>query len=296
MATDEMSNRKELLEGLIANSSWTTLAAVASPAASIFAFSYVIGYFYAVDISWFAFFSLTEHLVFALRALPIVIGASVGFLIALRLSWVVHRLPRKWLHVWLLVGFLVWFFFLISAAVWFFLSGHVGMALVALLIAVGAIVHNLPLPPFRFETELYWGVNMIVLSFLIGTASGNAWRFQSCFPLSPDNVVVKSKGNSSEPKSNPSAPEPNSNSSAPFIGRVMFSGSSGVLICDHELKGMHFVRLDDVKAIYQCSKSKGESGLPLNLQPECSKQPRSCRDLLTSLREEIAQDVKNIFW
>ena len=49
--------------------------------ASCFAFAFVVGYFYAFDIPWFAFFSFTEHLVFALRALPIAIGGSVGFLV-----------------------------------------------------------------------------------------------------------------------------------------------------------------------------------------------------------------------
>jgi hypothetical protein len=44
-----------------------------------FAFSYVVGYFLAFDISSFSFFSLSEHVVFALWALPIAIGApSLG--------------------------------------------------------------------------------------------------------------------------------------------------------------------------------------------------------------------------
>ena len=38
--------------------------------ASGFAFMYVVGYFLAFDLAWFAFFSLSEHVVFALRALP----------------------------------------------------------------------------------------------------------------------------------------------------------------------------------------------------------------------------------
>ena len=51
--------------------------------ASGFAVAYNVGYFLAYDISWLPFFSLPEHVVFALRALPIAIGASVAFLIGI---------------------------------------------------------------------------------------------------------------------------------------------------------------------------------------------------------------------
>ena len=51
--------------------------------ASGFAVAYNVGYFLAYDISWLPFFSLPEHIVFALRALPIAIGASVAFLIGI---------------------------------------------------------------------------------------------------------------------------------------------------------------------------------------------------------------------
>ena len=52
------------------------LAVVGPVILSTFAFAYVVGYFYAFDIDWFPFFTLPEHLVFALRALPIAIGAT----------------------------------------------------------------------------------------------------------------------------------------------------------------------------------------------------------------------------
>jgi hypothetical protein len=61
-----------------------SLAAVVPILASTFAFAFVVGYFLAFDISWFPFFSLSEHVVFALRALPIAVGASVVFLLAMR--------------------------------------------------------------------------------------------------------------------------------------------------------------------------------------------------------------------
>jgi hypothetical protein len=39
--------------------------------ASSFAFAFVVGYFYAFDIAWFAFFSFTEQLVFELCQLQL---------------------------------------------------------------------------------------------------------------------------------------------------------------------------------------------------------------------------------
>jgi hypothetical protein len=65
------------------NWSWKDLPVVGPMIGSSFAFAYVVGYFYAFDIAWFPFFSLPEHLVLALRALPMAIAASVVFLIAL---------------------------------------------------------------------------------------------------------------------------------------------------------------------------------------------------------------------
>jgi hypothetical protein len=54
----------------------TALAPVRAPA---FAFSFVIGYFGGIDISWLSFFSISDQVLFALRALPVAITASAFF-------------------------------------------------------------------------------------------------------------------------------------------------------------------------------------------------------------------------
>src|SRR5215471_5118146 len=89
--------------------SWTDLIPVAPMVAGAFAFAFVVGYFLAFDIAWFAFFTLSEHAVFALRALPIAIGISSAFLIAFELAknvkqdgWLRHCLYYGWILV--LVG------------------------------------------------------------------------------------------------------------------------------------------------------------------------------------------------
>lgn len=66
--------------------SWKDLSSLAPFVASGFAFAFVVGYFFAFDIAWFSFFGLSEHIAFALRALPVAIGASVAFVMVLRHS------------------------------------------------------------------------------------------------------------------------------------------------------------------------------------------------------------------
>jgi hypothetical protein len=39
--------------------------------------SWHVGYFYSIDIGWFSFFSVSEHIEFALRALPLAVAALV---------------------------------------------------------------------------------------------------------------------------------------------------------------------------------------------------------------------------
>ena len=74
------------------------------PAAlSFFAYAYVIGFFLASDLAWFSFFSLSEHVVFAFRAIPLAVGASV-VLVALYPRW----RDRSWFPwIWILVLFSV---------------------------------------------------------------------------------------------------------------------------------------------------------------------------------------------
>jgi hypothetical protein len=56
----------------------------ATPLVAIgFALAFEVGYFYSIDIGWFSFFTLSEHIEFALRALPIAIAGTVLFLLLL---------------------------------------------------------------------------------------------------------------------------------------------------------------------------------------------------------------------
>ena len=62
------------------------LPALAPFITASFAFAFNAGYFSAIDIGWFTFFSLTEHAGFALRALPVAISATIILMIAMGFS------------------------------------------------------------------------------------------------------------------------------------------------------------------------------------------------------------------
>jgi hypothetical protein len=209
------------------------LTAVVPVMASSFAFAYVVGYFYAFDISWFSFFSLSEHLVFALRALPIAIGASVGFLVGLRFS----TLETKWTWLvgrehWLFWG---WMSALGASALLAFFSNHVGLAASFLLIAVGAYTYdNIPPPRSAFSDVLHWAITLMVLCLMAGFVSGNAWRLHKYFPLSRSTTIDYEEGNGP---------------SKSFTGHVMFSGDVWVLFYDFDLKKVILFQRDKISKI-----------------------------------------------
>jgi hypothetical protein len=204
--------------------------------ASSFAFAFVVGYFYAFDIAWFAFFSFTEHLVFALRALPIAIGGSVGFLVALRFSQV--ELRWKWLQNkghWLANG---WICGLAIAALVAVIGNHVGLFASFVIVAIGThIYQNLPSPCPPFATVVFWATNLMVLSFIAGFASGSAWRFEKHIPFQhrTNPIVVESDGQ------------------GPIEGHVIFVGSVGVLIYDHNRKAVTLVKENKITKVFECA-------------------------------------------
>jgi hypothetical protein len=227
--------------------------AVAAPlVANVLAFAFVVGYFYAFDISWFAFFSLSEHLVFALRSLPIGIGGAVAFLIAVRFS----RLEQCW--TWLQgkekLAHKLWFWLMILVCLLAFLSLHFGLAAAFLGVAIGDYFY-VNLPPRRpFVKEFYWAINLMIASLMIGFFSANAWRlwqypvFDRLAPY-PTVIVIKNK---------------------PVSGRVIFAGSSGVLLYDHRLTGIRFIKLQDIDAAYECH-PPGQGVIPIkDIEDKCS--------------------------
>lgn len=128
------------------------LVAIVPLVAPAFAFAFVVGYFFAFDISWFPLFSLSEHIVFAIRALPIAVGASVAFLITLTLPRFQNRLIYRAVTI-------LWVLFLVMAAIVVLYGAHLGLALSFILVAVGACLHHRAHgdgDPMSFKNILHW--------------------------------------------------------------------------------------------------------------------------------------------
>jgi hypothetical protein len=206
------------------NWSWKDLPVVAPVIGSGFAFAYVVGYFYAFDVAWFPFFSLSEHLVLALRALPMAIGASVGLLIAL--SPVDRR--WKWLRKntrWFVSG---WIVILIVLAVLASTSKHFGLAVSFLGIAFGTwLFHYRSTPPSFSVRVLYWAATLMVLSLILGFASGSAYRIPRNFRY--ERCMSVDTGSNH------------------WVGHLISAGALSVLIYDYPSKEVQLVPRESIE-------------------------------------------------
>jgi hypothetical protein len=216
--------------------------------ASGFAVAYNVGYFLAYDISWLPFFSLPEHIVFALRALPIAIGASVAFLIGI-------IDPPQDLRFWFEK---LWIYALVVAAVLAFVNAHLGLSLVFLLVTIGAIRYRKTPSQNPSVNILYWGISMMLLSLMVGYVSAKGgkliWETEKLlgashysvvrfFSIAPSMCVDVGRA---EPS--PASPRP----SGHFVGHAIFVGSEAVLF--REYGGVaHLFRWEDIQKIYECS-------------------------------------------
>jgi hypothetical protein len=191
--------------------------------ASGFAVAYNVGFFLAYDISWLPFFSLSEHVVFALRALPVAIAASVVFMIGV-IEGSVFWYRALWIGV------------LVIAMLKALVDAHFGLSLVFLYLACRAIRHHVIPLKNQCVNILYCGASVMLLSLVVGYLSGISgsliWEIEKnlgllnhprlqlliapsmCFDLTPPPNTVVSK-------------------SGPKVGRVIFVGSNGVLFHEY---------------------------------------------------------------
>ena len=77
--------------------------AIVPMATTTFAIAFNVGYFSALDISWFTLFSVSDHVVFSVRALPVAVGASVllgiGYKFAIKPpAWLDDIISYSWIR------------------------------------------------------------------------------------------------------------------------------------------------------------------------------------------------------
>lgn len=210
---------------------------VAPMVAGAFAFAFVVGYFLAFDIAWFAFFTLSEHAVFALRALPIAIGISSAFLIAFQLAK--NAKPEGRLRHCLYYG---WIVFLVGTGAAIIPYNHAGMSVTLFLIAIAVFFyHTRPSIRTPFVAFLLGATNMMLLTVVVGVFSGSSWQWPA---LQPD---VRAMGIKVEGQNN-------------YVrGHVIFAGGDNVLFYEfgvgNQPGATHLYRWQNIKEIVECPTS-----------------------------------------
>ncbi|MBV8444062.1 MAG: hypothetical protein JO312_26485 [Hyphomicrobiales bacterium] len=243
---------------------WKGLAIQGPALASVFAFSYVVGYFYAYDITWFPFFTFTEQLVFALKALPIAIVVFVALLIVIGHSrecyeWT-HKKKRTSAYV-----KNVWVLILGAAAVSLVLENYIGPGICLAAVAAGVYYFDLSEKPRLFHIHMmYWGLNFMVFCLFLGFISGYSWRVGR-LPGAHSQYVVRK----------PPSPDSHASNETVPAGHLIFSGANGVLFYDYCRRNVRLVRLDNIEEIDQCSHSdcKVEAPCPKPQKDEVGGAP-----------------------
>jgi hypothetical protein len=175
---------------------WITAAPVISTS---FAFAFNVGNFFAIDISWFTLFSLSEHVVFALRAIPVAIAGSIFISIAINFPQVKWRPPRVLQFEWwpprnlwpfvrwfiTLLAFAGWIALLFLAAVYAALRFRFALSLSFVAVAAGSINYvriraeylrrGSSLRNLQTIDVLYWTSTIIFITFIIGYTSAYSW-------------------------------------------------------------------------------------------------------------------------
>jgi hypothetical protein len=208
--------------------SWNGLTSIAPTAvASAFAFAFVVGYFSAFDITWIPFFSLSEHIVLALRALPVAIAGSVALLLALTYAeWLQGK--GTWLH-------LLWLACLFVAAFFSLAYLHMGLFAFFLFIAVFTIVyHKAPPPPKSTANVLYWASNLLALTLMIGFCSGYAWKIEKLAHL-PYSSQMDIELREPEGKH--------------VFGHLIAAGNTAVLAYDFDEKDVRLLERRNIRSI-----------------------------------------------
>jgi hypothetical protein len=243
---------------------WGGIASKFPAFLSLFAAAFVVGYFYAIDISWFSLFSLTDLLVFALRSLPLAVGATLLLLVFLKMS--LHEAERKEQTQksssdklesisstqsetvqsidttkvgpsWRRVLPALWSIFMFGIAAYMFHRRYIGAAVNFFFIACGTIYFEYVA---RFKRAplhiMYWCIQVTIICLIVGFVSGSFYNR----PLRPSEdytVSVLLKSDSKEPE---------------LKGRLIFSGANGVLIYDYVERQVKLVRWNNIEEM--CSK------------------------------------------
>ena len=210
--------------------------------ATTFAFAYVVGYFSAFDISWLPMFSLSELTVFAIRALPMAIGASVVFLIILIHPDLCHRRYRG-------IAKAFWILLLLCGAAYAWSRSYFGDAICFLLMILAVWAYRSSPPGAKsFRRILYWGATLSVACLMLGWASASVWSWGSAADENRFRKVIGTLF----PRPSTMFVEYEPDSKMPFEGgHVIFAGAKGVLFFGYKSGETRFLQRDKIQ-LFEC--------------------------------------------
>jgi hypothetical protein len=183
-----------------------TLAA----AATVFAFAFNVGYFSAIDISLFTLFNVSEHVVFAIRALPVAVGLLVLFGIILSLPALeeVDGSLKTIIRIGYMLLILCWAIsLLVVGAVTWWRYSHFGLGFSFMAVGFGTLWYHFVGRYIDSQAPvlLYWVSTAIFVAFFIGHYAG--WTI-----VNSDRYSVIKVGNS------------------PIVGTLILSSSQNALL------------------------------------------------------------------
>jgi hypothetical protein len=189
--------------------------------ASAMAVTYDVGYFGALDISYFSFFSLSEHIVFAIQALPFAIIAAMAVLYVTNF-WMARLRPLKLkpsvttILVVLTIGTIV-------GAVVLFITGPVSIGLFVLCIPIMFALGYYEAPS-QFMLAAALGTTLLV-SFGIGFDDGSRRTLRRDI----SHVLATTSGD--------------------LRVKLIRSGESGILFYNVSTQLIEFLRWEEIKRI-----------------------------------------------
>jgi hypothetical protein len=236
---------------------WGDIAVKLPAFLSLFAVAFVVGYFYAIDICWFSLFSLTDQLVFTLRSLPIAVGATLLLLMFLKVSLDeaerndrAEKLPSERKSIDTAkerplrrVGSALWLIVVIGIACYMFYTKHIGTSVSFMFVTIGTIyfefIVRFKRPPMRI---LYWSIKVTIICLIVGFLSGYSLINQETFIMYTPfiNKQYISYTVSIHLKKTEDSPE------SELQGRLVFSGTNGVLIYNHDRDQVRLVKWDNI--------------------------------------------------
>jgi hypothetical protein len=146
--------------------------------ATVFAVAFDVGWFSAIDISLFTLFSISEHIVFALRALPVAIALTLGFAMIISLPELLKPYGvycAKVLNVLRLLVVWCWAILLVRVGVLWIITNHLAIGASFIAVGGGSLWYEYFVrgnSDALAEDLLYWASTVIFSAFLVGWAAG----------------------------------------------------------------------------------------------------------------------------